>query len=479
MSEPLLLPSQEALVERLSHNIYYAEQLQLLCGENGSGKTYLLKHLNRHVEDVLVVLLSCPLHADDAEIRRKILLPLLSDPVFDDEISLADSISNLASSFSQSILILIDDAERLSTEVWAELIALSQMSVADRLVSIVASVTPEFEKNIFDSLPDSYHSMMSSLYIESLIQQEQDTLYYSLLSQSDGFENHLMAKPNFNRGKIVPKDIVAFFVQSNDQNIAPIKKVNKVYWSVTVTIAAATLAIGWLYHVDLLSLYIQNDEKVQQSDILKRQNADLPAIEPLQSNQPTDEPTERLSVDEQQLLLPAKQKHFLVSDVEVNKEKTVKSESSSMLLDDNAQGDLPIKVNDSVVSKPINQIEPDVKKMVETAQTVIESEPIADRQEKLAEITPKPEYYTLQIATVSKQKSLDNLLNQLKHHQDVRVGLHKSRWVVFVGEFDSYQSAKNYERILATETELPKPWLRKWKALKNVELQNPQNNSEN
>ncbi|MFT6258023.1 MAG: DamX protein, partial [Cellvibrionaceae bacterium] len=37
----LLLPTQEALIQRLQHIASYSEQLLVICGDNGSGKSTL------------------------------------------------------------------------------------------------------------------------------------------------------------------------------------------------------------------------------------------------------------------------------------------------------------------------------------------------------------------------------------------------------------------------------------------------------
>lgn len=127
----VLLPSQEALIQRLHHVASYSDQLLVLVGAQGSGKTTLLTALATDVDDSNTALVICPMHADNAEIRRKILVQLMSSPIFDDEIPLAETILRVAPNQSKPLHIIIDDAHLLSKELWAECIILNQVFWTD------------------------------------------------------------------------------------------------------------------------------------------------------------------------------------------------------------------------------------------------------------------------------------------------------------------------------------------------------------
>ncbi len=479
MNGPLLLPSQEELVERLTHNVSYAEQLQLLCGEAGSGKSFLLKRLNFKINDAASILLSCPLHADDAEIRRKILLPLLSDPVFDDEISLSDSLTSLASPLKKPIVILIDDAERLSIPLWAELIGLTQIHIAGRAISVVASVIPEFEQNILGSLPEAYLSLISFVNIEPLIQQEQDALYYSLLSQSDGFENHLIAKPDFSKTCVYPKDIVNVFVQTNEE-VVP-NNSHKTFKSSLVLLAIVSIAAvgtAWFYQDSILS-YVSHESHVStaavQSEPIKDDTLQLPiksVAEVFPSNTKAPNDLSATNAEKQQQLLENNVGNIQELESQDNTSALILSSEKEQAPITTLNGTKPIKQpkllsTETEAIDAIEQVSKEIKPVVES---------LATNTHKT--VQPNPNFYTLQIATVSKEKSLNNLLKQLSGYSNVRVGRYKSNWVVLVGEFENRAQAKTFEAKLDKETRLPKPWIRKWKALSNVELQNPHKDSE-
>ena len=481
MIEPLLLPSQEGLVERLTHNIYYAEPLQLLSGASGSGKSFLLKQLNRNL-DGSVVFMSCPLHADDAEIRRKLLLPLLSEPVFDDEVSLSDSLVSFSASLQQPITILIDDAHRLSMALWAELIALSQMTISERHVSIIAAVTPEFEQQIFESLPESYQSLLTPLYLEPLIQQEQDALYYSLLSQSDGFENHLIAKPDFNGVTVYPKDIVSVFVASNDEQAEKIiKKSNLKALILALPIIASVLGLSWFYQTQILNFLFDGEKSVAEPTLVaKKSTLQLPIKDAEDVFKRTEvEETESEQTKSQTIVagdeFKAKELEPLITQELVQKEPLQKSNETVALKPQ-------VELKPKSVEAPQTKVVTAVKEHKQvTVPIVVETrpapEPVVVEKPKIQR--PNPESYTLQVATVSKKRSLNNLLKLLKDQDGVRVVKNKDRWVVVIGVFENYRKAKAFEKKLLAETKISKPWIRKWKALNKVELQNIDKISEN
>ncbi|RYV03545.1 hypothetical protein SOPP22_04600 [Shewanella sp. OPT22] len=498
MTEPLLLPSQESLAERLTHNISYAEQLQLVCGAEGSGKSFLLRHLNRIISDEISVFLSCPLHADDAEIRRKILLPLLSEPVFDDETSLTDSLVDFASTLKKPIVIIIDDAERLSNALWAELIGLSQLSVSGQFVSVIASVTAEFEAQLNEALPESYQALMSSLYIETLSQQEQDALYYSLLSQSDGFENHLIAKPDFNQGSVYPKDIVEVFVKSANEHNEEVSKRTLNLRLLTLVALLFTLAsLAWVYQQPLLKVVGYSDNTIPASEEateLPQSSIDLPVKDAAMVFNKIERDT---TVEQEGIKINQQAKVDAVSHIaapQVTQQKTEQLDEVTAEMSGKRLKQKPVELNDN--QQPELAHVQQAEDNVERSSQILEGE-VSKIEYKQGDVNasksvikpleldvpevkaPNPESYTLQVATVSKQESLNNLVKQLSPYSDVKIARQKKRWVVVVGEFENYQLAQTFAAKLAKETDLPKPWIRKWKALMKLELQNPNKSSEN
>lgn len=164
----VLLPSQEALIQRLHHVASYSDQLLVLVGGQGSGKTTLLTALATDFDDSNAALVICPMHADNAEIRRKILVQLMSSPIFDDEIPLAETILRVAQNQSKPLHIIIDDAHLLSKELWAECIILNQIQCAGQRIAVTLTVPPAFLADLLPQLPDSLRRQILPISIEPL-----------------------------------------------------------------------------------------------------------------------------------------------------------------------------------------------------------------------------------------------------------------------------------------------------------------------
>ena len=154
-------------------------------GLQGAGKSTLATALANSFDDYNSALVVCPMHADDAEIRRKILVQLLSNPLFDDEVPLADTILRLAPSLSKPLHIIIDDAHFLSKSLWAECIILSQLHCAGRAIAITVTSLPEFVAGLMSELTESHRKQLLQITLEPLSCVEREGLYYSLLTRSE------------------------------------------------------------------------------------------------------------------------------------------------------------------------------------------------------------------------------------------------------------------------------------------------------
>ncbi|MDF0535010.1 ATP-binding protein [Shewanella yunxiaonensis] len=182
--EQLLLPSQEALLHRLQHLACYGEQLVLLAGSQGAGKTVILTALANELEDYNLALVACPQYASAAEIRRKIVMQLLPDPLFDDDTSLVDTLLRFTPKLLKPIHILLDDADNLPLAVWAECLMLTQVICGGAAVTLTLTAKPEFVGQLLQQLPQQQRQWLLQLGIEPLSMAEREGLYQTLLTRS-------------------------------------------------------------------------------------------------------------------------------------------------------------------------------------------------------------------------------------------------------------------------------------------------------
>jgi DamX protein len=238
----LLLPTQEALVQRLQHITSYSEQLLVLCGEKGAGKSTLTAALASELEDYNSALIVCPQHADSAEIRRKILVQLISAPIFDDERPLMDTVLRIQSSLKKPLHIIIDDADYLPKDIWAECILLSQIQCAGKSVAVTMTVEPNFWRTLMADLTDETRSLLLQVTIEPLPSAERDGLYQSLLlrSQKTPFIPREIIHKQLEKQNGTPKEVVDLLTLALE---APAVDAQKQSFSAKVATYFAVIAI--------------------------------------------------------------------------------------------------------------------------------------------------------------------------------------------------------------------------------------------
>ncbi|MGI2261067.1 AAA family ATPase [Shewanella sp. GXUN23E] len=179
-----LLPSQQALLQRLHLNASYTRQLQVVTGGKGMGKTTLVTALADELEGYNSALVICPAHADCAEIRRKILVQLTSSAIFDDELPLADSLFRLRDELTQPVHIIVDDAHLLPMTLWAECLVLSQLECGGKPVSLTFTATTAFMAELTAQMTDVQQQLMLTVPLSYLGLAEREQLFNMLLART-------------------------------------------------------------------------------------------------------------------------------------------------------------------------------------------------------------------------------------------------------------------------------------------------------
>ncbi|MGB0893170.1 MAG: SPOR domain-containing protein [Parashewanella sp.] len=470
MGDLVLLPSQQQLIERLEHNAFYGQQVQLLCGESGSGKTLLLHYVATQLKDYQQVVIPCPLHADDAEIRRKVWVPLLKDPVFDDEIPLADTLLSIGKNIEKPIALFFDDAHRLSIHMWAEVLSMSQMISASKPVAVIVSVTPEYAAELLEQLPEPYAEQLLLLQIEALTFQEQDALFLTMMSQSSDqlIAGRKIARPDFSTQACYPADIVSLFY-TDDEKAEKKSKINPKIVTLTVIALVMIAAIfGWLFtqyqtKQEQLKSTFSARAKQQQLTVVSPANISaetLPAKLPMMEVSESSADNYPAHVDKQRAPIETVVTKPQSEDIDaILPATTVKSQATE---------------SNKVVTIETEEVK-DTSKLAEV-KDVSKLQSVKNQNSNLDKVKGQPRIkfpkgYTLQIATVTQRRSLQNLLSQLDGQPDVKIAKNNDRWIVIVGDFANRQQALNFERKLLKTTTVSKPWLRKWESIKQFSFQ--------
>nr|WP_232847080.1 AAA family ATPase [Shewanella nanhaiensis] len=439
-------------MQRLQHVSLYGQQLLVVTGQNGSGKTRLITSLINELDDFSSALVLCPKHCDNSEIRRKILVQLLTDPVFDDETPLAETLLRFADSLPQSCFIVLDDAHHLSIELIAECIVLSQLSIAGKSISITLTSTEEFFYHLVEQLPETQQDNLLSINIEPLTAQEKEALYYTLLSRSEQapFTPREIVRAQLEKQSGTPQEVVNLLELALHGKEGEAPKSAKYKWIISITLflllslgtylllskevrdenrsSPAKLVldssneVNWLanYGGNLLEADFSAEQKESKAELAssKVDSVDDTLTQQTTSIEPRSEPHQGEKVDESTSLVNQ-------DGVEVFKG-----------LGEIKTSQLPQKVS----------IEPKI-------------EPIALKG------------YTLQLASVKKQESLDNLLTRFSDESGIKVARYGEFWVVLLGEFSDINLARIKSKQIVSKYQLTAPWIRQWKDLSGYQVQ--------
>lgn len=116
--------TQRSLLERLETQVRFGSSLLLVSGESGSGKTTLAEGLLDQADFANQAWIAVDTQNNDEQLRELLLTQLLNDPLFNAADPLFDSLSRNMDVSVAAQLIVIDDAERLSSQFIGELFEL-------------------------------------------------------------------------------------------------------------------------------------------------------------------------------------------------------------------------------------------------------------------------------------------------------------------------------------------------------------------
>ncbi|MCL1051763.1 AAA family ATPase [Shewanella abyssi] len=458
----ILLPSQEALLNRLQHISLYGQQLIVLTGEDGAGKTTLVTALLSELEGFSSALVICPKHCDSAEIRRKILVQLLTDPVFDDELPLPETMLRSSSALPSASCIVLDDAHYIPLEIWAECIVLSQMSFAGKTVNVTMTSPVDFLNDVLQQLPVEQRQLLLPLDIEPIDCVEREGLYYTLLSRSEAqpFTPRDIVKDRLEAQNGSPKEVVTLLeLALNGGAEEPVEKSKAKLFIIGAFVLLTITLLAWLLMdaeeqaVEQASAVIFAGKPVLNSPFLADYGEQLLAgyLVPQSIAVQQNEPKTR-----QNFLTDAVDDKLRVEPVQLDRQQLQQLDDS---FEDVAQ--VTTEVTEPLTATHIETF---------SAKSNTSSDNVND-EKMVAKVQMPIQGYTLQLASVKRLDSLARMLDSVKAEKGVKVARYKNRWVVFMGEFGSLKQAREQSLKLTANSKISAPWIRKWQDLTQYELQ--------
>ncbi|MGS0681740.1 AAA family ATPase [Shewanella sp. 125m-7] len=488
-SESTLLPSQDALLHRLLHISLYGEQLMVLTGEDGAGKTTLATALLNELEHHSSAWVICPKHCDSAEIRRKILVQLLSDPVFDDETPLPECLLSVVDSLPAKSCIVLDDAHLLPLDIWAECIVLSQISLPGKSIKILMTAPVAFFNEVAAQLPESLLDQVLPIYIEPLEQAEREGLYYTLLSRSEQqpFTPRDIVKNRLEMQLGTPKEVVGLLeLALNGEQEVPQQKSRLTLIIAVSLVCIIALLASWLLidgnedtpnvKANRVEFAINTAERFGLDDRFLIEYAERVLLDycPYSCSSISSSFASSLQVENQASVDIAKSGALNLTDVtaltELNSATpesvtTYKAKQISTFVTEQQEQTQAIEQLQETSAKSIEGVGKATDKLPESRAE--SSESIGQS----AKIGKPIEGYTLQLASVKRLDSLHNTLSKLNDIPQVKVARYQQRWVVLLGEYSSRKVAQQQSALLMAKTGISAPWIRAWQNLNEYELQ--------
>lgn len=460
----LLLPTQEALIQRLQHIASYSEQLLVICGDNGSGKSTLTAALASELDDYNSALIICPQHADSAEIRRKILVQLISAPIFDDERPLMDTVLRIQSSLKKPLHIIIDDADLLPKDIWAECILLSQIHCAGKPVAVTVTVTPSFWHTLVAELTDDIRARLLPVTIEPLSVPERDGLYQSLLlrSRQTPFIPREIIHKQLEKQQGTPAEVVQLLALALEE-----PQTEQSSWSASIKMMIASVTI--LAGVSLwwgISTQLPPPISASLSPVL---TAEQSAVRVKAAQYVIGYADSSLSAyfAHRQLALTKsranEQAHLIIEQQIIADSSLVEEGETNLIENIPADNHTDIVVNSSLKGLSFQGKLPKAQ-----VNTVSKPNDIVERDN-----TPnlKVKGFTLQLASVNDKDSLTPILVKLAKEPQVYIMSYKQRHVILLGDFETASAASAKAKSLQKQYGLAAPWVRKWADLSDYKRQ--------
>nr|WP_275659193.1 AAA family ATPase [Shewanella sp. Isolate8] len=493
----------------MQHVVLYGQQLTVLTGETGAGKTTLTTALVDTLDDVSSALVVCPQHVDSAEIRRKILVQLLTEPVFDDELPLPETLLRLGDALPSHSHIVLDDAQYLPLELWAECIVLSQLNIAGKKLSLTLTAPADYLNQILTQLPETQRPLLLPVAISPLTLPEREGLYYTLLHRSEEtpFTPRDIVKDQLQRQQGTPAEVVnLLYLALHGEPTTPNKRPWPVYLAIVACVAFLLASLYWLwaepeeimtkskvqtvaavraaafntqYGQRLLSAYFEQGSQLRK---MFAKSAVLPATEPKEESGDQVETLMQALPDAQPSASPRSQSAPQLK--EVSEEQRPQAEAAThQALSANQEVPAHQEASEPEVAEQPSQVAGEIEqtqrgevsdetraaKPVETFALVPVSEPKESR--KLAASQPHPAGFTLQLATVKRLESLDATIAKLPDVNQVQIARYKSYWVLLYGQYTDRQAGQQAAHELAQTSQFASPWVRAWVDLSGYELQ--------
>jgi len=501
-----ILPSRQALVDRIELQYEYGQSIVTLLGGPGLGKSYILESfVTDKYAEFNKIYLQLTLKTTDQQVISQLLEQTFSQPLIDFTHSLSENYLNLNDQQpSKNTVIVIDNAQFLSEELTQEIEYLTQIAESTFFVLTASTSKIHFQNSAniyFEALSFDESIELMSMYFSQL-PNKHEPVFKAFVQSAQGNPSLLL---------------------SWDSNSAIEEKKKGKHGFMLMCLAFVvlmTLALSYLFEYlsqsnqieNLRELNVQNIAQSSQLDTqeisdvkdiaakIKHNQLDNLPVQVLDENRQADKLMAISEADKKQnneIITPIKEKNEVIESTENTMQKVVISTiSKSEQFDDvkqNSKTNLKPNLKTSSatpnnIAESLNNTKIAPTKYTEliTNDTVVKTQ--SQPQKKIIVndpiLTPPVIYkdydnawfmhqsdslVMLQLIAVSQENLINNFisthnLNNIKIYKSKRYG--GDWWVLTVGPFKDVPQSQAYKNALSTQLKQLQPFSKAIKAIK-------------
>ncbi|HDZ32669.1 MAG TPA: cell division protein DamX [Pseudoalteromonas sp.] len=435
-----ILPSRAALVDRIVLQFEYGQNLIVLLGTSGLGKSYMLEtFITDKYNDFNKAFVQVSAQMTDAQLMSELLEQSFNSPLIDHNLSLPENYYQLLQQQPCGpCLWVLDGGRQLSDEMLIELELLSKNS-PNTLYIIIASQSKLPLNNAVEIYLEPLTLRESKMLLQwyfSDLPYDEDPVFSTFLAEAQGNPSLLLAwQPSEHKADIIVKD--------------------KVSWRLHLLILMLLimlLIIGLLYKSDMTQWwqqYYQQEETQVVNTAISVEQVSEPVIKKNDSVASLNKP----KVVEQ----PIKLEREHINDVPAIMQSLTESANTVNVLDSD--------VDDSTNNK--SSVLSDVKS---EALKVNTAEQTQSSQDNIWYMQQTDTNSVIQLLAVTQQEVSDSFIAQFNLQQQTHTYQTKRNnkiwWVVTFGSFGSINEAKSAMDTLSAGVKKNKPFYKKISKIK-------------
>ena len=475
----LELESQVELLERLQLLTNFGSSLVTVAGKPGSGLAQ--RYLEAWATEKNQCLLLCHPSQDDQQRRALILSQIVSDPLFNQHDSLSDSLARLLDGEPCSVVIVVDDAHRLSellvSELW--MLVLEAQANPQWTINIVLFSEIGHLDTILTRLSYGQQHKPIDLEIDDLSQPEAEHFLESLVIRYVDDESETRVRRAFNKAQPLPGELMALGELKVEKRII-IRSIIGSPINIAIVVALLLLLIGggywWMFSQptpdDKAQSLIAPIEQTAIPTFEVDSGSEQAGVEGVVDTETSTDISYQGADDDSSSLPPVVvEETASVGEVKQDQQRVViTSDVVDALLDDKAQSadtsaiDAAVEENTQVEAN--SQADAEAVAPANEESDLTESTPPTKKitfsfsREELQAISPRA--YTLQLSAMTSLEDVQSFIEEYDLENKVRIYptlRNDTKWfIITYQDYPTIQVARDAVSTLSKPLQQLEPW---------------------